>query len=143
DSWLSQANHIFNLLEISTNFEDYAVLYSILFCVSTFPTRTNPPKGFLFLCPPKDFEGGQSSFKWPASPVLPAYWSLDPVGAEPINWEDAANLGFPSLQLSTKISGSAWDASVYAGVRQFHQAKGFDPDSQDIARHLGQPLYEV
>jgi hypothetical protein len=88
-----------------------------------------------------DLEGEQSSFKWPACPVLPAYWSRDLVGAEPISWEDAANLGFPSLHenLGQRV------ASVYAGVCQFHQTnlKGFDPDSLDIAQHLGQPLYEV
>ncbi|KAJ7755486.1 hypothetical protein B0H16DRAFT_715739 [Mycena metata] len=37
----------------------------------------------------------------------------------------------------------SWDASVYAGLRKFHRAKGFDPDSQDVARHLGYPLYQV
>ena len=57
--------------------------------------------------------------------------------------EDAANLGFPSIGLSTEIQGSSWDASVYAGLRQFHQAKGFDPDSQDIARHLEHELFQL
>ncbi|KAJ7486380.1 hypothetical protein B0H11DRAFT_2015954 [Mycena galericulata] len=37
-----------------------------------------------------------------------------------------------------------WDASVvYAGLRKFHTGKGFDPDSQDVARHLEQPLYKL
>jgi sigma54-dependent transcription regulator len=57
--------------------------------------------------------------------------------------EDATALGFPSISLSTKILGNSWDASVYAGLHQFHQAKGFDPDSQDVARHLGQSLYQL
>ncbi|KAF7340671.1 hypothetical protein MSAN_00128400 [Mycena sanguinolenta] len=26
---------------------------------------------------------------------------------------------------------------------EFHQAKGFDPDSQDLIRHLGWPLYQL
>jgi hypothetical protein len=42
-----------------------------------------------------------------------------------------------------EVWGKSWDASVYTGLRQFHQAKGFDPDSQDVARHLGQPLYQL
>ncbi|KAJ6555797.1 hypothetical protein B0H19DRAFT_1070961 [Mycena capillaripes] len=37
----------------------------------------------------------------------------------------------------------SWDTTVYAGIRQFHKAKGFDLDSQDVARSLGQPLYEL
>jgi hypothetical protein len=57
--------------------------------------------------------------------------------------EDATALGFPSILQSTKIWGLSWDESVYAGLRQFHEAKGFDPDSQDIARHLGKPLYQL
>ncbi|KAJ6631226.1 hypothetical protein B0H10DRAFT_1938742 [Mycena sp. CBHHK59/15] len=36
------------------------------------------------------------------------------------------------------------DGSVYAGLRQFYQGKGFDPYSQDtVARHLGYPLYQL
>jgi hypothetical protein len=56
--------------------------------------------------------------------------------------EDAIRLGFPSISLSTNVYGKSWDASVYAGLREFHQAKGFNPDSQDIARHLGDALYQ-
>jgi hypothetical protein len=57
--------------------------------------------------------------------------------------EDATTLGFPSISLSTVISGRFWDAGVYAGLRQFHQAKGFDPDSQDVARYLHDPLWQL
>jgi hypothetical protein len=57
--------------------------------------------------------------------------------------EDATALGFPSISLSTNVYGRSWDASVYAGLRQFHQAKGFDPDSQDVARHLHHPLWQL
>jgi hypothetical protein len=41
------------------------------------------------------------------------------------------------------IYGMSWDASIYTGLRQFHRAKGFDPDSQDVARHLGKPIYQL
>jgi hypothetical protein len=57
--------------------------------------------------------------------------------------EDATILGFPSIFLSTTIDGKSWDANVYTGLRQFHQAKGFDPDSQDVARLLGEPLCQL
>ncbi|KAJ7835749.1 hypothetical protein B0H14DRAFT_2363225, partial [Mycena olivaceomarginata] len=100
----------------------------------------NAPRGFLFLCPPEHFRTGQSSVRWPE---CPAYWSLDPSGVEPLGMENATELGFPSISLSMKIFGWSWDASVYAGLRQFHQAKGFDPDSLDVARHLGHPLCQL
>ncbi|KAJ7168912.1 hypothetical protein C8R46DRAFT_1092849 [Mycena filopes] len=47
------------------------------------------------------------------------------------------------MELRTQIEGLSWDANVYAGLRQFHEAKGFDPASQDVARHMGYPLYRV
>ncbi|KAJ6566376.1 hypothetical protein B0H19DRAFT_1257601 [Mycena capillaripes] len=97
-----------------------------------------PPTGFLFLCPEKDFQIGPSSFCWPD---FPAYWSLDPSGVERLSAEEATGFGFPSLELKTKIWGYSWDPSVYAGIRKFHQAKGFDPESQDVARHLERPLF--
>ncbi|KAJ7922205.1 hypothetical protein B0H13DRAFT_128893 [Mycena leptocephala] len=37
----------------------------------------------------------------------------------------------------------SWDHSVYAGIRQFHQARGFDPYSQEVAAALGYPLLHV
>ncbi|KAJ6463001.1 exonuclease V [Mycena sanguinolenta] len=75
-------------------------------------------------------------------PDHPAYWYLDESGAERLPPEDAINFGFPSFRLSAELGGYSWDASVYAGVRQFHQAKGFDPDIQDVSRHMGHPLYQ-
>ncbi|KAJ6512512.1 hypothetical protein C8R45DRAFT_786435, partial [Mycena sanguinolenta] len=96
------------------------------------------PTGFLFLCPPRDFQIGnlEGSFKWPD---CPAYWSW---GDERLTSEDAADLGFPSLHLSTRIEGRSWDASGYDGLRRFHGAKGFDPDTQHLARYLGHDLYQ-
>ncbi|KAJ7679410.1 hypothetical protein DFH06DRAFT_975168, partial [Mycena polygramma] len=98
------------------------------------------PLGYLFLCPTEHFRTGASSFRWPE---CPAYWSLDPSGMERLNTEEATRLGFPSIEFTTQLRFVYWEASVYAGLRQFHQAKGFDPDSQDVARHLGEPLYQL
>jgi hypothetical protein len=98
------------------------------------------PPGYLFVCPAKDLQIGPSSFRLPD---CPAYWSLDPSGAERLSTEEAAELGFPSIELTTTIWSRSWDTNVYAALRQFHQGKGFDPDSQDVARHLGYPLYQL
>ncbi|KAJ6462841.1 hypothetical protein C8R45DRAFT_523751 [Mycena sanguinolenta] len=139
-TWLSQANHIFRRLRIMANFEDYVFLYHIEFQLKIFRTTEDSPPGFLFLCPSEDFQTGPSSLCWPA---CPAYWSLDPSGVDRLSPEDATHLGFPPFVLTTRADGSYWDASVYEGLRQFHQAKGFDPYSQDVARHLDKPLYQV
>ncbi|KAJ6578010.1 hypothetical protein B0H19DRAFT_1062565 [Mycena capillaripes] len=57
--------------------------------------------------------------------------------------DEAPRLGFPSIQFTTNVYGDSYDTSVYAGLRQFHEAKGFDPDSQELARHLEYPLYQL
>jgi hypothetical protein len=41
------------------------------------------------------------------------------------------------------VRGLSWDETVYTGLCAFHKGKGFDPDSQDVARHLGYPLYRL
>ncbi|KAJ6522069.1 hypothetical protein B0H19DRAFT_1386737 [Mycena capillaripes] len=139
-SWLSQANSIFSRLQITSNFGDYALIETISFNIVISGTGEDCPAGFLFLCPTDDFRTGPFSF---CCPECPAYWSLDPLGVERLTTEQATELGFPSLQLKTRIVTRSWDASVYAGLRQLHKAKGFDPDSQDVARYLGDPLYQL
>ncbi|KAF7364437.1 hypothetical protein MSAN_01104800 [Mycena sanguinolenta] len=41
------------------------------------------------------------------------------------------------------VVATFWEDTVYAGLCKFDECKGFDPESQDIARELGYPLYEV
>ncbi|KAK7006303.1 hypothetical protein R3P38DRAFT_2794044 [Favolaschia claudopus] len=81
-----------------------------------------------------------ASFKWPE---CPAYWSLDSSGVERLSTEEASRLGFPVISPKTEFYGWSWEDSVYTGLREFHQAKGFHPDSQDVARHLKYPLFDL
>ncbi|KAJ7657124.1 hypothetical protein B0H17DRAFT_357203 [Mycena rosella] len=74
---------------------------------------------------------------------LPAYWSLDPTGVERLSAEEAKDLGFPSFEFAATAHVYSWDADVYDGLRQFHEAKGFDPYSQDVARHMGHRLFQL
>ncbi|KAJ7618875.1 hypothetical protein DFH06DRAFT_85388 [Mycena polygramma] len=138
-SWFSQSNHIFKRCQIASNFEDYVFVHYIRFEVGISAATKEIPTGFLFLCPTRDFRTRPSSMGWPD---CPAYWSLESSGAHPLSREEAIELGFPTLQFIAKCGGSSWDSSVYAGIRQFHQAKGFDPYSQEVARHLGYTLYQ-
>ncbi|KAF7374298.1 hypothetical protein MSAN_00313000 [Mycena sanguinolenta] len=80
------------------------------------------------------------SYQWPHRP---AYWSLDSSGDNPLSHEDATSLGFPSIMLWTDVHVLSWDETVYAGLRKFDECKGFNPESQDVAKELGYPLYEV
>jgi hypothetical protein len=55
----------------------------------------------------------------------------------------AEDLGFPAIEFKMVVEGLSWDASVYEGIRQLHEAKGFDPHSQEVAIELGWPLLQV
>ncbi|KAJ6484697.1 hypothetical protein C8R45DRAFT_290444 [Mycena sanguinolenta] len=138
--WLSQGNCILSRLQRPSNPKDYAVVQKVVFQLIIFKSSQPIPEGYLFLCPAEQFKVGPSIFAWPDSP---AYWSLDPSGADRLTMEDARRLGFPSFEMLTGIKTVSWDESVYAGVHHFQWAKGFDPYSQDAARQLGHPLYQL
>ncbi|KAF8146569.1 hypothetical protein K438DRAFT_1780770 [Mycena galopus ATCC 62051] len=139
EAWLSQANHTFNRLGISSNVEHYGIVASIGFKVTLSATTSIPPKGYLFLCPPTQFSTGLSSSKWPD---CPAYWSLDASGAECLSMENAAERGFPSVQLTTDIAARTWDACTYHGLLRwmFHfprvpEAVDGNSGSEEYAQH--------
>ncbi|KAF7353365.1 hypothetical protein MSAN_01525100 [Mycena sanguinolenta] len=141
--WLAQANHVFALLETAEpEFEDYVCMHGTVFILRCVPNLRNieGPEGHLFVCPPEHFQTGEDLFQWPE---CPAYWSLDPSGAARLSPEKAEILGFPIIHIETRISGYSWDSSVYAGLRRFHAGKEFDPSSQDVAKCLGYPLFEL
>ncbi|KAJ7107874.1 hypothetical protein C8R44DRAFT_744454 [Mycena epipterygia] len=100
----------------------------------------NSVEGYLFLCPSQNLKIGKSSFRWPD---CPAYWSLDPSGVERLSRDEAIRLTFPPMDFGVIVGGSYWDATVYAGLRQFHQANGFNPESRDLALHLGYGLIQL
>ncbi|KAJ7223429.1 hypothetical protein GGX14DRAFT_351883, partial [Mycena pura] len=99
----------------------------------------NIPRGFIFLCPMTDIRMENGTVLQDLDSV--AYWSLDPSGIERLSTEDANDLGYPSVELKMTARGYSWDGSIYEGLRKLHQAKGFKLDSQDVARHLGYPLF--
>ncbi|KAF7343649.1 hypothetical protein MSAN_01985800 [Mycena sanguinolenta] len=138
--WLSQSNYIISQLREPSHYEEYAIVKEVVFELILSKLSQPIPEGYLFLCPRKHFRVGLNLFRWPD---CPAYWSLDPSGATRLSTEDARLLGFPSLEMKTTITVKSWDESVYTGLRQFQRAKGFDPFTQDAARYLGYPLYQL
>ncbi|KAJ7477920.1 hypothetical protein B0H11DRAFT_2424403, partial [Mycena galericulata] len=137
--WLSQANHVSNQLQITSDYEEYRWIEEIQF--DCYLPKTLP-NGYLFLCPLKNLQTpDKAGFQLTR---CQAYWSLNPSGTYKLSVEEALSLGFPApVPLEIKLRVRDWGEREYTGLRQFHQAKGFDPDSQDVARHLGYPLYQV
>ncbi|KAJ7326178.1 hypothetical protein DFH08DRAFT_884999 [Mycena albidolilacea] len=142
--WLAQANSVFNRLQTTSHLEHYIFIDEVRFHLQVVghATLTYRPEseGYLFVCPAKDFEVWPHSVRWPN---CPAYWSFDPTGNHRIDAQDTINSGLPSVHLQTSIHGLSWGPNVYAGLCLFHHAKGFNPESQEAAEHLGHPLYEV
>ncbi|KAJ7057454.1 hypothetical protein C8F01DRAFT_332751 [Mycena amicta] len=130
--WWSQAGHIFKLLNIHDKFDSYFLAYGPPDMMFTVPEGA--PNGYLFCS-----KSWQPLRKKPSQ----VFWSLDPLGRERLSWKEACTLGFPKLIFSMMGIPRQWDASLYEEVRAMHIARGFDPDSQDIARHLGYPLFEL
>ncbi|KAJ7835180.1 hypothetical protein B0H14DRAFT_2590446 [Mycena olivaceomarginata] len=136
---LAHANDIFNRLDITWGFEDFVLVDDIEYCLAlTGPTDDLSP-GYLFLLIDLEAEV-PNSFQ---IPDRIAYWSLDPSGADLLSEAAAQYLGFPAIQLQILVCGKSWDASVYNGICQFHESKGFDPRSQEVALELGYPPFQV
>ncbi|KAJ7127695.1 hypothetical protein C8R44DRAFT_701210 [Mycena epipterygia] len=139
--WLSQANYVFSQLPTPRNHRDYSLVDWIDYGLSFSVPLTKLPEGYLFLCPLEDLQ--DDTGRWLPNPEGSAYWSLDPSGRERLSPDAAGRLGFPFVELEMDVDTRAWDESVYAALGRFHAGKGFDPNSRDVARHLGQPLYEL
>ncbi|KAJ7104838.1 hypothetical protein C8R44DRAFT_332464 [Mycena epipterygia] len=141
DAWLSQANHVFSQLAIPPKHEDCLLVECITYWLTFSGPLQNIPEGYLFLCPLEDFQSNNGTRL--ATPECPAYWSFDPAGGSRLCPEDASNLGFPSLEFNMDVHVRSWHENVYAALSHFHAGKGFDPNSPDIARHLGYPIFEL
>jgi hypothetical protein len=110
-------------------------IYGVDYCLKLFGPTDNLFFGYLFLCPLAEFQvDTPTSFRVPAQL---AYLSLDASGVKRLSGEVVEDLGFPSIKFGVDLWGRTWDASVYDGIRQFHEAKGFDPYSQEAALELG------
>ncbi|KAK6977409.1 hypothetical protein R3P38DRAFT_3473631 [Favolaschia claudopus] len=143
-AWMSQANHIFDHLDVLlSDCERYVLVADIRVTIKIRWRRNRcntSPEGYLFLCPPQYCLAGPAAVKIPERPW---YWSLDPYGAEKLNEEKATELGFPTIQPDITIRATKWDKFAYNGLIQFHEGKGFDPYSQDVAIELKEPLFEL
>ncbi|KAJ7347932.1 hypothetical protein DFH08DRAFT_155073 [Mycena albidolilacea] len=139
--WPAQAHHIFNSLDITSDLEDYVFVEGIQYQLCFLGPIDNLSPGYLFLCPLANLQSQvPTRFR---SRACVAYWSLDPSGTEWLNSEDARDLGFPDMKISVEVLGRAWDPDVYVGIRQFQEAKGFDPHTQDAALEAGFPPARV
>ncbi|KAK7001918.1 hypothetical protein R3P38DRAFT_3367891 [Favolaschia claudopus] len=69
------------------------------------------------------------------------YWSFDPSGKDRLSPNEALNLGLPQASLEILVSQIYVDEALFKDLHTFHTMKGFNADSQEIAKHLGLPLF--
>ncbi|KAJ7715344.1 hypothetical protein B0H16DRAFT_1616400, partial [Mycena metata] len=97
-------------------------------------SRHSVPPSYLFLCPLEDLQSNIPGKCVVAERMV--YCSLNPSGVERLSTNQARDLGFPAVELETDVYGRSWNGN-------FHRGKGFDPGSQELAQHLGYPLYQL
>jgi hypothetical protein len=71
------------------------------------------------------------------------YWAFDLAGPDRLTHDNVEDIGLPTPEFKFQVSGPTWDKRNDAMIREFHSAKGFDPDSQDAAIAMGYPLVDI
>ncbi|KAF7340341.1 Reverse transcriptase-RNase H-integrase [Mycena venus] len=157
--WVSQQNYVCKHLQCAIGAkEDYQLLHlitSIDFdCIldtrlnsftlqGTFMTNAPQHQAYLFLFPPQvELVDGRFTIMNPDDSEK-YYWSFDPTGLNRLTREAAEDIGLPTPQFSVRVIGWRGDGSTLDMIREFHAAKGFNPDSQDAAIAMGHPLVDI
>jgi hypothetical protein len=71
------------------------------------------------------------------------YWSLDPSGSARLTQDECDAIGLPRLKFLFLPIARCWQEYHYNAIREFFEAKGFDPYSNDVTRLLGLSLAEM
>ncbi|KAF7340340.1 Reverse transcriptase-RNase H-integrase [Mycena venus] len=156
--WISQQNYVCKHLQCAIDANDRRPLHLItgidFHCIlntqldgftlqGTFMTNAPQHQVYLFLFPPQvELVDGQFIIMNPNDSEK-YYWSFDPTGLEQLTHEMAEDIGLLTPQFFVRVIGWKGDESTLDMIREFHAAKGFDPDSQDVAIAMGYPLVDI
>lgn len=155
-SWLSQAEWIFNSLSTTTPVDAFREFLVLMINVSAHVHLSviqaihlelvihglaqcieyHGSLPFLFLRQPETQSHGTHISICMPNPHM--YWSFDPLGRQ--IYTDSRHL--PMIKCTILAEGQSLQPYPYEALRKFHELKGFDPDTQDIAQYLGLPLFE-
>lgn len=109
----------------------------------TFMADSPSDDVYLFLFQPTvDNSGGHLAIHLPPESAT-YYWAYDPLGLQRLPEEIIDELGLPTVELKVSIWAASWGREYYNVIQKRHSAKGFDPDSQDVAIKLEYPLVDV
>ncbi|KAJ7818698.1 hypothetical protein B0H14DRAFT_3739645, partial [Mycena olivaceomarginata] len=98
---------------------------------------------YLFLFPPQvEVLDGQLTVINPPD-AEKYYWAFDPTGLNQLTHEIAEDIGLPTPKFTIEPCGLFLEEEETNLIREFHAAKGFDPESQDAAIAMGYPLVDI
>ncbi|KAJ7757339.1 hypothetical protein DFH07DRAFT_772821 [Mycena maculata] len=147
DAWLSQANRWvrnypggctqrWGLVDMIT----CSVVFDREFNHSFSPNGT-VSEAHLFVCPLQFLISVRDNrYTLAPSDFSPYFWASGPAGTKLLAPDECDNLGLPRLKLSFQSWGTFWEPYHYSAIQEFHQAKGFDPESLDVTRLLRLPI---
>jgi hypothetical protein len=106
----------------------------------TFMADAPTDEVFLFLPSPRvTMVNGRLAFHVPPEP----YFAFDLNGANQLTDDMHIERGLPKFSLELSEQYGLWSDTEYQLLWNFHRAKGYDPDSQNIAAACGYPLIDV
>uniref|UniRef100_A0A0W0EWR1 Uncharacterized protein n=1 Tax=Moniliophthora roreri TaxID=221103 RepID=A0A0W0EWR1_MONRR len=78
----------------------------------------------------------------------PYFWSFDETGRCEMSEEECERWGLPVLTCTTLwkdefVTLWSWPTSTYTALRNWQEARGFDPTTSDWAQQLGYPEFEI
>ncbi|ESK81648.1 hypothetical protein Moror_3243, partial [Moniliophthora roreri MCA 2997] len=159
-AWLSQSSWAFGALNVTAGEENFFVIgppalkiehtlheYDGLtaffnLCDGKPPVEETPPAPspiYLFLHP---FPKSISEFvSWRCQPY---FWSFDKTGQSKMSEEECERWGVPVLTCRIgRFWVRKWPTYVYTALREWQEARGFDPTTSDWARSMGYPEFEI
>jgi hypothetical protein len=109
----------------------------------TFMTDAPSSKAYLFLFSPQVeiLDGKLTVINPPDAEKY--YWAFDPAGLHQLTHEIAEDIGLPTPEFTIAPYGFFWEEEETNLIHEFHAAKGFDPESQDVAIAMGYPLVDI
>ncbi|KAJ7235349.1 hypothetical protein C8J57DRAFT_1530782 [Mycena rebaudengoi] len=154
--WLAQANHVMEksclqaneysiIVETSLTFSIWPDIDEFTLC-GTFITETDIPMDdiYLFLPPVNiDVSGSHTALLSPPEGHGAYHWAFDPQGLQRLPEDTWEQLGLPRVHFHASLDAVQWGRTDYDLIGSFHSAKGFEPNSQDVAIELGYPLVDV
>jgi hypothetical protein len=95
---------------------------------------------YLFLfCPQVQLQDGHLSIEVPRQSEA-HFWSFSPDRKERLTESKAEELGVPKVLLQTLVYGQSWSKQQYNLIHEVQLAKGFNPETSELAKYLDYPL---